>query len=130
MAQLKKYCFVILSIFLFFPNRADTQLQIAPADTSQHIGETQTVCGKVVESIYAISNEKHPTLLYLDQHYPNYVFAVLIWGEDRENFSGSPKMMYRDKDICVTGKIELSFKNKTHIVVKEPSQIQIQEQNL
>jgi len=45
----------------------------------------------------------------------------VIFGTDREKF-GQPEVKYRDKEICVTGKIE-EFRGTPEIVVKDPKQI-------
>jgi len=83
------------------------------------------VCGKVASTRYAAATRGRPTFLNLDKAYPNQVFTVLIWGENREKF-GSPEEMYRDKQICVTGKIA-EYKSAPEIVVSEPQNIEMQK---
>jgi hypothetical protein len=50
--------------------------------------------------------------------------VTLIWGNARPKF-GDPEQEYRDKHICVTGKIT-DYKGVPEIVTYEPSQIKIQ----
>jgi hypothetical protein len=90
-----------------------------------HIGETQTVCGKAVSTRYAARSKGQPTFLNLDTPYPNEIFTILIWGEDRSKF-GTPETEYRDKNVCVTGKVT-SYRGTPEIVATDPSQIVAQK---
>jgi hypothetical protein len=49
---------------------------------------------------------------------------VLIWGTDRRKF-GDPEEMYRNKRICITGKIS-DYKGVPEVVAYEPPQIKVQ----
>jgi len=51
-----------------------------------HVGEKATVCGEVVSSHYASSSNGEPTFLNLDEAYPNGIFTVVIWGDNRAQF--------------------------------------------
>jgi hypothetical protein len=95
------------------------------AEAKDHIGEKATVCGKVASTRYAATTRGKPTFLNLDKPYPSQVFTVLIWDENREKF-GAPEEMYRDKQICVTGKIT-EYRNAPEIVVSDPQSIEIQK---
>lgn len=78
---------------------------ITPAEAKNYVGETSTVCGKVASARYAVSSRGQPTFLNLGQPYPNQVFTVVIWGDDRPKF-GKPEIEYENKQVCVTGRIE------------------------
>jgi DNA/RNA endonuclease YhcR with UshA esterase domain len=78
--------------------------KLTAAEAKDHVGETATVCGSVVSARYAASTKGQPTFLNLDKPYPNRVFTVLIWGENRSKF-GTPESEYKGKRICITGKI-------------------------
>jgi hypothetical protein len=52
----------------------------------------------------------------------------VIKGEDRSKFKGQPEVDYKDKNICVTG-VLVDFKGKPEIVVSDPSQIKIGEED-
>jgi hypothetical protein len=62
------------------------------------------VCGRVASGRYAATTRGKPTLLDLDKPYPVQLFTVLIWGENRAKF-GAPAEIYRNKNICVSGRI-------------------------
>lgn len=98
---------------------------ITAAEAKDHIGEEATVCGKVVSAKYAAASRGSPTFLNLDRPYPNQVFTVVIWGRDRAKFD-KPEVDYKDKRICVTGKIE-SYRGVPEMVVKTPDQIKVEE---
>ena len=91
-------------------------------EAKNHVGEKATVCGKVVSTHFASGSKGQPTFLNLDEPYPKEIFTVLIWGSDRPKF-GKPDDTYRDKDVCVTGKIT-SHKGLPEIIASEASQIQ------
>lgn len=55
-------------------------------EANQHIGENATVCGFVASTHYAASSRGGPTFLNLDKAYPDQIFTVVIWREDRMKF--------------------------------------------
>ena len=110
---------LLLTVILATPATAQKKLSVS--ETKDHIGETATVCGSVVSSRYAASTKGQPTFLNLDKPYPNPVFTVLIWGENRSKF-GTPESEYKGKRICVTGKIT-EYKGTPEIVANDPQQV-------
>jgi hypothetical protein len=99
--------------------------RLTATEAKDHIGEQATVCGKVASTRYAAATRGKPTFLNLDKPYPNQIFTVLIWGENRERF-GTPEETYRDKQVCVTGKIT-EYRGAPEIVVSDPGSIEIQK---
>jgi hypothetical protein len=60
----------IATCFLFFLFALNTTAQtnkISAAEAKDHVGETRTVCGKVVSTHYATSSKGQPTFLNLDE---------------------------------------------------------------
>jgi DNA/RNA endonuclease YhcR with UshA esterase domain len=110
---------LLLAVILATP--AAAQKKLTAAEAKDHVGETATVCGSVVSTRYAASTKGQPTFLNLDKPYPNQVFTVLIWGENRSKF-GAPESEYKGKQICVTGKIAV-YKGAPEIVVNDPQQM-------
>jgi len=90
---------LLLSIALL-PAAAQT---IAAADAKNHIGEKATVCGKVADERTATSSRGEPTFINLDSTYPNQVFTILIWSEDRKNVGELPKV---GAHACASGVIQ------------------------
>ncbi len=99
--------------------------RLTAAEAKDHVGEVATVCGKVASTRYAAATRGKPTFLNLDKPYPSQVFTILIWGDSREKF-GAPEEMYRDRQICVTGKIT-EYRNAPEIVVSDPQNIETQK---
>jgi hypothetical protein len=98
---------------------------IAAAEAKNHVGEKMKVCGEVVSTHFASGSKGQPTFLNLDEPYPKEIFTILIWGSDRPKF-GKPEDTYRDKDVCVTGKIT-SHNGRPEIIASEPSQLRIEK---
>src|SRR5271163_3849637 len=99
--------------------------KITARESKDHVGETQTVCGKVVSTRYASGSKGQPTFLNLDEPYPKEIFTILIWGDDRSKF-GTPETAYHDNTARVTGKIT-SYRGTPEIVVTAPNQIVLQK---
>ena len=95
--------------------------KITAREAKDHVGEIQTVCGKVVSTHFASGSKGRPTFLNLDEPYPKEVFTILIWGSDRAKF-GAPETKYQDAKVCVTGKVT-SYRGTPEIIATEPSQI-------
>jgi hypothetical protein len=118
--------FAAALLFLLVVSTASAQGGgLTAAKAKDHVGEKSTVCGKVVDSHYASHTRGQPTFLNLDERYPNQIFTIVIWGNDRQKF-GDPEAKYREKQVCVTGMIT-SYKGVPEIAAKEPSQIEVQK---
>lgn len=100
------------------------QKKLAASEAKEHYGESATVCGEVVSGRYAQSSKGQPTFLNLDQAYPNQVFTVVIWGDERQKF-GAPENDFKGKRICVSGKIT-AYDGKPEIVAVDPKQIAVE----
>ena len=92
----------------------------------QHIGDSVTVCGKVYGGLYLENAKNSPTLLNIGANYPNQLLTVVIWGDVRKDFTVKPEEDFANKEICITGKVEL-FKEKAQIVIRNPTQIGLKE---
>lgn len=65
-------------------------------------GETVTVCGTVVSSK---KTSKGTVFLNLDKQFPDQVFTVTIWNDDRIHFSYDPSLAFDNQKVCFTGKV-------------------------
>ena len=92
----------------------DTQSNISSKNASAYINEILTVCGPVVDSRYASASKGQPTFLNFDYPYPNHTFTIVIWGQNRANFSSPPEKKYMSKNVCIDGYID-SYKGKPQI---------------
>jgi hypothetical protein len=76
---------------------------IPATEASKHVGQQETVCGTVAGEHTASSSRGQPTFINLDQRYPNQIFTVLIWGDERSVVGTLPST----GKLCVTGTITL-----------------------
>jgi hypothetical protein len=107
-------------LFLLIPLSAIsawTQTLSASA-AKNHIGETTTVCGNVASERTSTGTRGEPTFINLDAAYPNQVFTILIWSQDRSNVGVLPRIGAR---ACVLGTIQ-SYRGVPEIVVKSSGQ--------
>ena len=117
-----------LLLILCFALPCITQAETAhltAAEAKNHLGETATVCGRVVRIYFAHKAKGLPALMNIDMPYPQQIFTIVIWGTDRTKF-GNLERTYRDKIICVSGKIT-SHHEIPEIVITTPGQIRIQK---
>jgi hypothetical protein len=124
MISCKTRALVIPTVVVLLAGLGYTQTSISTAEAKNHVGERATVCGEAASTRYAARTRGNPTFINLDKPYPNQIFTVLIWGADRPKF-GDPEEMYRNKHICITGKIG-DYKGVPEVVAYEPPQIKVQ----
>ncbi len=98
---------------------------IAPAAAKPFVGKEATVCGVVKSARWASTSNQKPTFLNLDEAYPKQLFTIVIFEEHRNKFTPPPEDQFKDKPVCVTGKVE-EFRGVPQIVVTETKQIAIQ----
>jgi hypothetical protein len=122
---LKAFAPIVTAGLLVTASLADQQgPAITGEDAVNHLGETQTVRGKVADTVFLSSSKDQTTFLNLDHPFPNYTLTVLIHGRDRSKFATAPDELFKGKSISVTGKIE-SRGEKFQIVVTDPGQIEV-----
>jgi hypothetical protein len=96
-------------------------------EAGKHVGETVTVYGPVEGSTYASDSNNQPTYINIGADYPDASrVSIVVWGEDRHSFSGSPEEMYLGKTISVTGEIYI-YSGACYIKVQSPSQVRVVE---
>ena len=103
---------------------ASSWAQITPADAKNYVGKSEIVSGQVASTNYAARSKGQPTFLNLDRAYPNHIFTVVIWGNDRAKFGQTPERTYDGKKICVSRVIS-PYKVVPEIATSDPSQIGI-----
>lgn len=91
-------------------------------DVANFVGDSVTVCGKVFTARYLPNSNNKPTLLNMGAAYPDQFLTVVIYELDRNKFQYAPEVLFQDKDVCVTGRIEL-YNNKPQIIIHNKEQI-------
>lgn len=117
--------FFLVALFLITA-KAQSQQTISLADAAQHTGDSVTVCGKVFSVRYLSASKNAPTFLNLGAAYPNQLLTVVIWSDVRKQFKGKPEELYNEKEICVSGRVEL-YKDKPEIVIHDSRQIYLKQ---
>ena len=97
--------------------------EISSDAAGKYIGDVATVCGRVASTRYLADAAGSPTFLNLGKAHPDQDVTIVIWGNDRRIF-GRPEDAFRDKAICVTGKIR-PYRGDPQINVHDPTQIAV-----
>jgi hypothetical protein len=119
---MKKVLFLLLITAVCAAAKA--QKTIPAADAAKHIGEEVTICEKIYGGKFL--DEAGITFLNLGGDHPKELLTLVIKGDDRKKFKGNPEEVYKDKKVCVTGKI-IDYKGKPELVITDPSQIKTTE---
>ncbi len=93
---------------------------IAAAHALQHENKKVTVC----ERVYNVRYTPTITQISLGGKYPTAPLTVIIFANSYASFNGTPEDLFKDKNICVKGKITL-YKGKPQIIVEGPGDIVI-----
>ena len=107
----------VLVIFFLWSISASAQTTIQLADVGEYVGDSVTVCGKVSGGLFLEQAKGKPTFLNLGAAFPNHSLTIVIWNDVRKLFEKAPEELFKDKDVCVTGRVEL-FRGKPQIVVR------------
>lgn len=92
------------------------------ADVAKYIGDSVRFCSKVFSARYFESSANKPTLLDVNASYPNQLLSTVIWEQDRKNFAGAPELMYNNKEVCISGVVQL-VNNLPQLVIRHREQI-------
>ena len=115
---MKKIFLLITSICLWQISFSQT----VPLDSVQfYVGKTITVCS-IVQGTFVTKGEKKTTYINFGKPYPNNTFTAVIFETDLKNFKYIPSEYLKDKNVCITGKVEL-YKDKPQIIIKKEEYI-------
>lgn len=117
-------CLLFLAVFAALAVAAPAQTQITASQAKDHIGDSVTVCGKVLGAKYLQTAKGAPTLLDVDGKVPNQPFTIVIFKEVRERLSYVPENRLLNQDVCVTGRVQ-QYKGKPQIVVHNENQLKV-----
>ncbi|MGO9528846.1 MAG: DNA-binding protein [Verrucomicrobiia bacterium] len=97
------------------------------ADAHAIRGETNTVCGLIASTKYAVGAAGNPTYLNFDRPYPHQSCSVVIAEARRAKFKVAPETAFWGKWVCVTGVITMDYRGKAQIAVSDPAQIVVED---
>ncbi|MEI9809823.1 MAG: hypothetical protein WDO16_19260 [Bacteroidota bacterium] len=110
---------VLVNIIVF------SQQEIKLEELKNHIGDSVKVCTKIYGGIYLDRTKGTPTFLNACGSYPDNPLTLVIWADVRAAFGNKPEEFYKDKQVCITGKVEL-YKEKPQIVIHSQNQLAVQ----
>lgn len=101
-----------------------TLKRIELKDISKHVGDSVQFCSKVY-GIRNFESEGGPlTLLDVNSTYGAQSVGVVIRAADRQNFLNRPEDLYKDKEVCISGLVQL-YNNIPQIVISRKEQIKV-----
>ncbi|TWI77929.1 hypothetical protein IQ13_4170 [Lacibacter cauensis] len=108
--------------FSFVTSYAQTNIPLEEA--VKHVADSVTVCGKVSGARFLETAKNTPTFLNLGPAFPNNALTIVIWSDVRKQFETAPEVLFKDKEVCVTGRIEL-YKDKPQIVLRRREDLKV-----
>lgn len=119
---------LLMGLILSRVYRPDTELTpeitISAEQAHNHVGKTAKVCGTAASARFIENIGGKPTFINLGEPHPDQVFTIVIWENDRAAWSHPPEQLYRNRDICVTGRIQL-HEGVPQIIAERPDQISV-----
>lgn len=119
---MKKMCTALFTLSISMAAYGQKEIKIEEA--KENVGDTVKICTKIFDTKYEENVKGGPTYLYTTAHDPNATLTFIIWGEKRKYFDYKPEKDLKEREVCVTGKIEL-VKDKQVIIIEKQNQIDI-----
>lgn len=117
---MKRKLLVVTGILLSVIVKAQQEIRMDELD--KHVGDSITVCTKIYGGIFLDRSNGTPTFLNAGGNYPNAPLTIVIWADVRKQFKEAPETFYKDKEVCIIGRIKL-YKEKPEIVLYDQKQI-------
>lgn len=124
LSAMKKIVFILALIVTSSITYGQTEIKLE--DVKKYMNDSVKVCGKVFSTRFLESSNGAPTLINLGGAYPNELLTVVIFGENRGKFKDKPEEAWKEKTICITGRI-VEYRGKPQIVVSKPEQVVVQQ---
>jgi TonB family protein len=104
-----------------------TLKRINVKDIGQFIGDSVLFCSKVFNTRYFESSADKPALLDLNETFSSQPLNAVVWEQDRKNFSNAPELLYKNKEVCISGVVvlqnnlpQITLHRREQITVKTP----------
>jgi hypothetical protein len=120
---MKKLVFALLLLSASAASHGQATIKLDEAKAK--VGDSVQVCGKVFSARFLENSNGKPTLVNLGGAYPNELLTVVILGPDRDKFKDKPEEAWKDKTVCITGRIT-DYRGKPQIVITMPEQVKVQ----
>lgn len=112
----------LLLVTALFTVLAHAQKEVAIDSIGNYVGDSVKVCTKIYGGIYLDQRKGTPTLLNAGAAYPNAPLTLFIPADARKTFKEAPEVFYKDKEVCITGRVKL-YKDKPEIEVFDEKQV-------
>ena len=119
-----KHYFIILAVAVFITTNSFSQTHVTLAEAGKHVGDTVRICEKVISSNAIMATEGKPTVLILGNADSTTSIQIVIMAESRKRFDYKPEKDLLNRNVCITGKLEL-IDGKMMIVVHKQDDINI-----
>ncbi len=116
----------LASLAMLFTLTAAAQKEIKIDELDKHIGDSVTVCTKIYGGVFLDRSKGTPTLLNAGGTYPGSPLTVYIGTEARAQFKEAPEIFFKEKEVCITGKLIL-YKEKPEIIIYDEKQLVIKK---
>jgi hypothetical protein len=111
-----------LAVTTFLSSLVFAQVQINLKDAARYNGDSVVVCGKVFGGRFFSDSKDSLTLLNVGAAYPNQQLTLVIRPEVRKRFTGAPETLFKDKSVCIFGKVSM-YNDKPQIILYREDQI-------
>jgi hypothetical protein len=116
---------ILLSVLQSF---SQNNISLDSSVLAVHKGDSVTITGKVFGGAYLKNVLTKPTFLNVgDSLNPKARLIIRIEPEDRDKFSAPPEVLFKNKNISVSGVLN-DYKGNSLISVKEPDMIKVDTQ--
>ena len=109
---------------LFLSVKGFSQKEIKAEEARNNVGDTVKICTKIVDAVFDETAKGSPTILYISNDNTATPISFIIWADKRKFFDYKPDKDLKERDVCITGKIEL-YKEKPVIIIDKQSQVDI-----
>ena len=119
-----KHYFIILAVAVFITTNSFSQTPVTLVEAGKHVGDTVRICEKVISSNAIMATEGKPTVLILGNADSTTSIQIVIMAESRKRFDYKPEKDLLNRNVCITGKLEL-IEGRMMIVVHKQDDINI-----
>lgn len=117
---------IVFVVFALISLAGYSQTAIKLEDIGRHEGDSVKVCTKIFGGKYFDQSKNKLTLLNAGAAYPDNPLTLVIHEEVRQKFAEAPEVTFKNKEVCITGKLIL-YKGKPEIIIHDLNQISLED---
>ena len=115
---------MLVCVLLLTGLMVNAQKEIKIEQAKDFVGDSVTICTKIFGALINDNSMGDGTYLFAGGNYPDAPLTILIRNENRRYFDYKPEKDLKDRQVCVTGRIEL-IKDKLQMFISKQAQIEI-----